>query len=88
MQNKAMKWMSDIEIVVGTQTIWSINPTRSIATKKWHGSFNHPKAIIVVSTAVDEETVGAVDITTKDAPVVTALAFKAKRLGCRAVIAQ
>lgn len=79
-QNKFMKRMSDIEIVVGTQTIHpiqTIHPTWSIATKKWHGPFKHPKSTAVASAPAEEETVGAVAVTTGDAPVVIASAFKA-----------
>jgi general stress protein 26 len=74
LQKRIKQWMSDIELLVGIQTI---DPTWSVATKKWHGPYSHPKATAVASAPIEEEPVRAVDVTTEDAPVVTASALKA-----------
>ncbi len=74
LQKKVVKGMSDLKI---TADIHTINPTWSLASKKWHGPHSHPGASVVASTSVKEKSVETVSITTEGVPVVTASAFKA-----------
>jgi hypothetical protein len=74
LQNRVKQWKSDIELLVGKQTI---DPTWSVATRKWHGPHSHPKATAVAGALIEEETVRAVDVTTEDVTVVIASALKA-----------
>jgi hypothetical protein len=74
LQNTVKQGKSDIEFLVGIQMI---SPAWSMATKTWYGPHKYLKATAAASAPVKVETVGAVDITTEDAPVVTASAFKA-----------
>jgi hypothetical protein len=74
LQNMVIEWMPDLKIVVGVETI---NPTWSMATKKWHGPHSHPNATTAASAPVEKETVEAVDVSAEDVPVITASAFKA-----------